>query len=79
MDGKIYPGIKNSILLCLLFLGIQIGLGILIGVSRAIFNISDISLIKSRLKKYKPILVPIVFIGLGVYIIFESNVINKLL
>ena len=44
MDGKIYPGIKNSILLCLLFLGIQIGLGLLIGISRVIFNISDISL-----------------------------------
>jgi membrane protease YdiL (CAAX protease family) len=44
MEGKVYPTIKNSILLCLLFLGIQIGLGLLIGVLELIFNISDTSL-----------------------------------
>ena len=31
MENKVYPEIKNCILLCLLFLGIQVGLGIIIG------------------------------------------------
>jgi membrane protease YdiL (CAAX protease family) len=44
MENKIYPTIKNAILLCLLFLGIQIGLGLLIGVFQLIFKISDTSL-----------------------------------
>jgi membrane protease YdiL (CAAX protease family) len=44
MDEKIYPSIKNAILLCLLFLAIQIVLGLLIGVLRIVFKISDISL-----------------------------------
>jgi membrane protease YdiL (CAAX protease family) len=44
MDVKIYPSVKNSILLCLLFLGMQIGLGLLIGVfSALLFKISYIS------------------------------------
>jgi len=41
MENKIYPTIKNSILLCLLFLGIEIGLGIIIG----LFNLPEISLV----------------------------------
>jgi membrane protease YdiL (CAAX protease family) len=45
MNGKIYPTLKNSILLCLLFLGIQIGLGVIIGFFRQIFNISELSMI----------------------------------
>ncbi|MDR2941646.1 MAG: CPBP family intramembrane metalloprotease [Treponema sp.] len=40
MENKIYPTIKNSILLCLLFLGIQIGLGFLIGIAQILFDIS---------------------------------------
>jgi membrane protease YdiL (CAAX protease family) len=45
MENKIYPTIKNSILLCLLFLGIQIGLSLLIGVFQIIFRLSDVSLV----------------------------------
>jgi membrane protease YdiL (CAAX protease family) len=45
MENKVYPTIKNSILLCLLFLGIQIGLGLLIGFSRVIFHAPDIALL----------------------------------
>jgi len=45
MEIKIYPTIKNAILLCLLFLGIQIGLGFLIGIFQTIFNLSDVSLL----------------------------------
>jgi membrane protease YdiL (CAAX protease family) len=41
MEIKAYPGIKNAILLCLLFLGIQIGLGFIFGL---IINILGISL-----------------------------------
>jgi membrane protease YdiL (CAAX protease family) len=43
MESKVYPGIKNSILLCLLFLGIQIGLGILGGLFSVLLKISDTS------------------------------------
>jgi len=41
MDNKIYPTIKHAILLCLLLLGIQLGLGLIIGVLQYIFNISE--------------------------------------
>jgi membrane protease YdiL (CAAX protease family) len=43
MNTKVYPGIKNSILLCLLFLGIQIAIGLLIGLFQIVFKISDLS------------------------------------
>jgi membrane protease YdiL (CAAX protease family) len=45
MDGKVYPSIKNSILLCLLFLGIQIGLGVIIGLAAALLGIPDASVV----------------------------------
>jgi len=45
MENKIYPTIKNAILLCLLFLGIQLGLGLLIGIFQIIFRLSDTSLL----------------------------------
>jgi membrane protease YdiL (CAAX protease family) len=43
MNGKVYPSVKNSILLCLLFLGLQIGLGIIIGLVFVLLKISDLS------------------------------------
>ena len=43
METKVYPTIKNTILLCLLFLGIQIGLGFIIGVIQLILNLPDAS------------------------------------
>jgi membrane protease YdiL (CAAX protease family) len=43
MENKIYPSIKNAVLLSLLFLGIQIGLGIIIGLLSAVFK-SNLSL-----------------------------------
>jgi membrane protease YdiL (CAAX protease family) len=49
MENKIYPTIKNSILLCLLFLGIQLVLGLLTGVFRILFSLSDGSLAMSIL------------------------------
>jgi len=49
MENKVYPTIKNSIFLCLLFLGIQIGLGILIGLFRVIFHVPDIPLLNGIL------------------------------
>ena len=45
MENKIYPTIKNAILLCLLFLGIQLGLGLLIGLFQMLFSLSDTSLL----------------------------------
>jgi membrane protease YdiL (CAAX protease family) len=41
MDGKIYPGIKNAVLLCLLFLGLQIGFGFVIGLLQVLLKLSD--------------------------------------
>jgi uncharacterized protein len=41
MENKIYPTIKNSIFLCLIIMGIQILLGIIIGVLKLIFKIYD--------------------------------------
>ena len=40
-----YPTIKNAILLCLLFLGIQIGLSLLIGIFQIIFSLPETSLL----------------------------------
>jgi uncharacterized protein len=45
MGNKIYPTIKSSILLCLLFVGIQIVLGLLIGLYQIKFMLSSDSLI----------------------------------
>jgi len=45
MENKVYPTIKNSILLCLLFIGIQLGLGILLGISQMVFKVSEITLL----------------------------------
>jgi membrane protease YdiL (CAAX protease family) len=42
---KSYPGIKNAILLCLLFLGIQLGLSVILGVFMGIFGIGTESLV----------------------------------
>jgi membrane protease YdiL (CAAX protease family) len=39
MENKIYPRIKNAILLCLLFLGMQIGFGLLLAIIIGIFGI----------------------------------------
>jgi membrane protease YdiL (CAAX protease family) len=44
MNGKVYPGITSSILLCLLFLVIQIGLASLISVLSSALNLSGASL-----------------------------------
>lgn len=41
MENKIYPQIKNAILLCLLFLGIQIGLGLILDVFQVIFDVPE--------------------------------------
>jgi len=45
MGNKIYPTIKSSILLCLLFIGVQIVLGLLIGLYQIKFMLSSDSLI----------------------------------
>jgi uncharacterized protein len=45
MGNKIYPTIKNSILLCFLFIGIQLGLGFLLGFFKVILRLPDNSLV----------------------------------
>jgi membrane protease YdiL (CAAX protease family) len=45
MAAKVYPGIKNTILLCLLLTGIQLGLGFIIGLLQVILKMPDASLV----------------------------------
>ena len=45
MENKIYPTIKNSILLCLLFVGIQLGLGLIVGIIQVALGLADESLL----------------------------------
>jgi membrane protease YdiL (CAAX protease family) len=45
MENKIYPKIKNAILLCLLLIGIQFGIGFIIGIIQSLTGISDESII----------------------------------
>jgi membrane protease YdiL (CAAX protease family) len=44
MNNKIYPSIKNAILLCVLFLAIQFGFGLLIGIVSVLLKMSDMPL-----------------------------------
>jgi membrane protease YdiL (CAAX protease family) len=44
MEQKIYPGLKNSIFLILLFLGVEIGLGLIVGIIQVLLQISNESL-----------------------------------
>jgi membrane protease YdiL (CAAX protease family) len=69
MENKVYPAIKNSILLCLLFLGIQIGLGLSIGVFQSIFNMSDTSLFSGVLMA----LISIISFGIVLLIGFKKT------
>jgi membrane protease YdiL (CAAX protease family) len=45
MDTKIYPGIKNAILLCLVLMGIEFGAGLIIGLLPFVLKTADTSLI----------------------------------
>jgi len=69
MENKIYPTIKNSILLCLLFLGISIGLGILLGIFQVLFNLSDNSLVVGVLTA----LTSIISFGIVIFIGFRKT------
>ncbi|MDR2921722.1 MAG: hypothetical protein LBU85_00080, partial [Treponema sp.] len=69
MENKIYPTIKNSILLCLLFLGIQIGLGFLTGIAQIVFRYSEISLIAGVLTA----LTSIISFGIVIFIGFRKT------
>ena len=69
MENKMYPTIKNAILLCLLFLGIQIGLSLLIGIFQMIFRLSDTSLLAGVLT----ILTSIISIGIVLWVGFKKT------
>jgi len=43
MENKVYPAIKNSILLCLLIIAIQVVIGVLVGILQIVFNASAAS------------------------------------
>ena len=72
MENKIYPKIKNAILLCLLLLGIQIGLGlIIIGVFQLLLDISDASPIMGIIYIF------ISLISFGVVLLIGFNKTNR--
>ncbi|MDR0455800.1 MAG: CPBP family intramembrane metalloprotease, partial [Treponema sp.] len=56
MEGKVYPTIKNSILLCLLFLGIMCGFIILPLIYLELLGIFNISFILTNLTTYTTII-----------------------
>ena len=47
MESKVYPTIKHTVLLCLLWIGLQVGLSLLFGAMSNIFNIHEGSLLNS--------------------------------
>jgi membrane protease YdiL (CAAX protease family) len=67
--NKIYPSVKNAILLCLLFLGIQIGVGILLGVIIGIMGIST----ESVFYGISTILLQLVSFGVIILIGFKKS------
>jgi len=69
MENKIYPTIKNSILLCLLLLGIQIGFGFLQGIFQGLFNLSENSLVAGILT----VLTSIISFGIVLLIGFKKT------
>jgi membrane protease YdiL (CAAX protease family) len=69
MNGKGYPSVKNSILLCLLLFGFQIGSGFIIGLVSALLKISDISILYGVLTG----LVNLVTLGMVILIGFKKT------
>jgi len=72
MNNKIYPTIKDSILLCLLFLGIQIAAGFIMGIFGAILKIS-ISNNASHFVGVSTILISVVAFGVVILIGFKKT------
>jgi len=69
MENKVYPTIKNSILLCLLYLGIIIGLSIIIVIIQELFNFSDDSIINGIIN----ILERIIVFGIVILVGFKKT------
>jgi membrane protease YdiL (CAAX protease family) len=69
MENKVYPTIKNALLLCLLFLGISIGLGLIIGVFRLLLGIPDTSPLSGVLEA----LVSVISFGIVLLIGFKKT------
>jgi len=68
-EKKAYPKIKNAVLLCLLFLGVQIGSGFIVGVIFSLFGISSESLIYG----ISIIIVNILSFGLVIFIGYKKT------
>jgi membrane protease YdiL (CAAX protease family) len=69
MEYKVYPTIKNAILLCLLLIGSQLVLGLIIGIFQLVFNLSDASSIMGILY----ILTSIISFGIVLLIGFKKS------
>ena len=67
--SKTYPSVKNAILLCLLFLGIQIAMGLLLGVVIGIMGISNESVFYGILT----ILLQLISFGVVILIGFKKS------
>ena len=69
MQNKIYPGLKNAIILCIILLGVQVLGGIIIGIPMAIFEISEESLFNG----VGMILISIISFGVVIFIGFKKS------
>jgi len=69
MGNKIYPSIKNSIFLCLIVMGIQFGLSILLGIFQLKFNITQ----NSTLFGILSILISLISFGIVILIGFKKT------
>lgn len=72
MENSIYPKIKNAILLCLLFLGIQIGFGIIFAIYQLILDISDASPVMGVIY----IISDLIIFGIVLFIGFKKTKLN---
>jgi len=69
MENKTYPSIKNSIFLCLIVIGIQFGLSILLGIFQIKFGIMQ----NSTLFGILSILISLISFGIAILIGFKKT------
>jgi len=69
MQSKIYPSLKNAIILCIILLGIQILGGLIIGIPMAFFEIGEESLFYG----IGMILLSIISFGIVIFIGFKKS------
>jgi len=69
MESNVYPTIKNTIFLCLIYIGLNICLGLLSGIMEIIFNIKD----RSILSNISFTVISIICFGIVVFIGYKKT------